>query len=174
MIIKGYVHQFGDNIDTDIIIPGRYCNTIDEKELAKKCMYDIRKEFYTSVKKGDIIVAGNNFGCGSSREVAPLALKGCGIQCIIAKSFARIFYRNAINIGLMVIELDLCDVVNSGDLYEINTEKSEIQNLKNGELYHYQCGMSTQLEEIIQANGLISYIKNVNRYLSNDYVRNGE
>lgn len=167
MIIKGSVHQFGDNIDTDIIIPGRYCNTIDEKKLALNCMHDIRKDFYTCVKKGDVIVAGDNFGCGSSREVAPLALKGCGIECVIAKSFARIFYRNAINIGLMVIKADLCDVVEIGDLLEINTEKGEIRNISSNELFLYNSGMSEQLEEIIQANGLISYIKNVNRDLRN-------
>lgn len=168
MIIKGNVHRFGDNIDTDVIIPARYCNTINEIELAEKSMYDIRKDFYKNVNQGDIIVAGENFGCGSSREAAPLAIKGCGIQCIIAKSFARIFYRNAINIGLMAIDYDLCDALHEGDALEINTEQGEMLNLKNMERYRYPSVMSRQIEEIIQANGLIPYVKHVNRYLDND------
>ncbi len=127
MILKGNVIKYGDNIDTDVIIPARYLNTSDGKELAKHCMEDIDKTFVEKVKPGDIMVAGNNFGCGSSREHAPLAIKESGISVVVAKSFARIFYRNAINIGLPIIESDA--VINEGDEVEIDVDKGEIKNL---------------------------------------------
>ena len=106
MNAHGIVHKYGDNVDTDVIIPARYLNTSDEKELASHCMCDIDETFHTKVKQGDIMVAGDNFGCGSSREHAPIAIKASGIDCVIAKSFARIFYRNAINIGLPILECE--------------------------------------------------------------------
>lgn len=106
MKAKGYVHKYGDNIDTDVIIPARYLNTANHKELASHCMEDIDKYFINKVKKGDIIVGGDNFGCGSSREHAPIAIKESGISCVIASSFARIFYRNSINIGLAILECE--------------------------------------------------------------------
>ena len=123
MITKGTVIKYGDNVDTDVIIPARYLNTSDEKELAAHCMEDLDKTFVSRVKPGDIMVAGTNFGCGSSREHAPLAIKTSGIACVVAKSFARIFYRNAINIGLPIIECDT-DPIDEGDTLEIDFDRA--------------------------------------------------
>lgn len=127
MKITGKTIKYGDNVDTDVIIPARYLNTSDVKELAQHCMEDLDKTFIKRVKKGDIIVAGSNFGCGSSREHAPLVIKESGISCVVAKSFARIFYRNAINIGLAIIEHD--GDIDEGDILEIDFEDGKIQNL---------------------------------------------
>ena len=127
MKIKGIVHKYRDNIDTDVIIPARYLNTSAPEELALHCMEDIDEDFIKRVQKGDIIVGGKNFGCGSSREHAPIAIKSAGISCVIAESFARIFYRNAINIGLPIVEsADAAKAVNSGDEAEIDFDKGEI------------------------------------------------
>lgn len=123
MKVNGKSIKYGDNIDTDVIIPARYLNTSDHQELAKHCMEDIDKEFINKVEKGDIIVAGNNFGCGSSREHAPVAIKASGISCVVAKSFARIFYRNSINIGLPILECEEADKIADGDKLEIDFNK---------------------------------------------------
>lgn len=155
---SGYVHKFGNNIDTDVIIPARYCTTVDKNQLAKYCMYDIDPHFSTKVKKNDVIVAGYNFGCGSSREAAPIAIKSAGIHCVIAKSFARIFYRNAINIGLMVIESsDIVDLSEHQDLISVDTENNQVI-MQNGKAVPYSSGDNQVLNGIIQAGGLVHYI----------------
>ena len=129
MKFEGYSHKFGDNIDRDVIIPARYLNTFDENELAKHCMEDIDSEFINKVKKGDIIIGGKNFGCGSSREHAPVAIKGAGVSCVIARSFARIFYRNAINVGLPIFECDaLFNESSDGDKITVNADDGVIIN----------------------------------------------
>lgn len=158
MKAKGYVHRYEDNVDTDVIIPARYLNTTDQKELASHCMEDIDKDFVTKVKAGDIMVGGWNFGCGSSREHAPIAIKASGISCIIAKSFARIFYRNAINIGLAIIESEeIASNINNGDELEIDFEKGEIKNLSTNKSFKTQA-FPPFIQEIINANGYINYI----------------
>ena len=127
MNAHGTVHKYGDNVDTDVIIPARYLNSSDPKELAKNCMEDIDKDFVNKVKEGDIMVAGKNFGCGSSREHAPIAIKASGIACVIAETFARIFYRNSINIGLPIIECpDAAREINAGDDVEIDFDSGKI------------------------------------------------
>ena len=159
MIIKGRVHKFGNDVNTDDIISARYLNTIDPKELGSHCMEILDHDFPKKVKAGDIIVAGNNFGCGSSREHAPIAIKGCGVSLVIAKSFARIFYRNSINIGLPIIELNETDNMASGDELEINLQDGEIKNITNGKVYQ-----ATPFAEfvcsIIEKGGLINWVKN--------------
>ena len=136
MNAKGRVHKYGDNVDTDVIIPARHLNTQDHKELAKHCMEDIDAEFVNKVKPGDIIVAGSNFGCGSSREHAPAAIKASGISCVIAGTFARIFYRNAINIGLPILECPEASIkIENGDEAEIDFNTGEITNLSKKETY---------------------------------------
>lgn len=130
MKAQGFVHKYSDNVDTDVIIPARYLNTADHKELASHCMEDIDKDFVAKVKEGDIMVGGWNFGCGSSREHAPIAIKASGISCIIAKSFARIFYRNAINIGLAIIESEeIVNALNANDEILVDFDKGEILKL---------------------------------------------
>jgi len=146
-----------DHINTDEIIPARYLNTADEKELAKHAMEDIDTNFVNKVQPGDIIVAGNDFGCGSSREHAVLALRGAGIHAVIAKSFARIFFRNAINNGFLAIQADLADEVNEGDALEINVSKGEITNLTNNRKYTFK-PLPEFLMEIINSGGLLKYI----------------
>ena len=158
MKIKGKVWKFGDHINTDDIIAARYLNTTDEKELASHCMETIRPEFSKNVKKGDVIVAGENFGCGSSREHAPISIKGCGISAVIAKSFARIFLRNSINIGLPVIELKEADEINENDEVEIDFEKGEIKNLTTGKTYKFP-SYPEFLNEIIKHGGLMKWVK---------------
>ncbi len=158
MRIKGRVWKFGDHINTDDIIPARYLNTTDEKELASHCFETIKPEFPKKVRKGDIIVAGENFGCGSSREHAPLSIKGCGVKCIIAKSFARIFLRNCINIGVGVIELKRCDEIREMDEIEIDFEKGKILNLNSGKIYKFQ-KYPEFLQEIIKSGGLMKWVK---------------
>ena len=130
MKAKGLVHKYGDNVDTDVIIPARYLNSSDPKELASKCMIDIDEEFVGRVKQGDIMVANKNFGCGSSREHAPIAIKAAGISCVIAETFARIFYRNAINIGLPIIEcVEAARDIEAGDEVEIDFDSGIIHNI---------------------------------------------
>ncbi|MDI3480521.1 MAG: 3-isopropylmalate/(R)-2-methylmalate dehydratase small subunit [Tepidanaerobacteraceae bacterium] len=159
MIFRGRAWIFGDNIDTDVIIPARYLNTTDPQELAFHCMEDISPGFSKKVKRGDIIVAGKNFGCGSSREHAPLAIKECGISCVIARSFARIFYRNSINIGLPIMECEeAADFVKAGDELEIDTDKGVIKNLTSGSSYNAM-PFPDFIKGIIQAGGLLNYAR---------------
>jgi 3-isopropylmalate/(R)-2-methylmalate dehydratase small subunit len=159
MKCEGSVIKYGDNVDTDVIIPARYLNTFDEKELAKHCMEDIDKTFVSRVKPGDIMVGGLNFGCGSSREHAPIAIKASGISCIIAKSFARIFYRNAINIGLPIIECPECsDDAEEKDKIGIDLDNGVIINYNKRKTYTIQ-PFPEFIQEIIKAGGLMKYIR---------------
>lgn len=158
MQAKGTVIKYGDNVDTDVIIPARYLNTSDHSELAKHCMEDIDKEFVNKVKPGDIMVGGRNFGCGSSREHAPIAIKASGIACVVAQSFARIFYRNAINIGLPILECADIDKAENGDTLEINFDTGEIKNLTKQESYS-SVPFPDFMKKIMENNGLIGYIK---------------
>ena len=159
MILKGKVHKYGSNVNTDEIIPARYLNTTDPAILAKYCMEDIDKEFVKKVKKGDIIVAENNFGCGSSREHAPIAIKASGISAVIANSFARIFFRNAINIGLPILESpEAVKAIKNGDTIEVNLNKGVIKNLTKNEIYKSQ-PFPEFMQKIIKAGGLLGYIK---------------
>ena len=157
MILKGKSHKFGDDINTDDIIAAKYLVTTDPVELGKKCMETIAPDFVKQVNKGDIIVAGKNFGCGSSREHAPIAIKGVGISCVIAKSFARIFYRNAINIGLPIIEIAQADEINNGDELEIELVKGEIKNISQGKAYKSQ-GFPEFMQKIVESGGLMQWI----------------
>ena len=156
----GRVFKYGDNVDTDVIIPARYLNTSDPKELASHCMEDIDLNFANEVKDGDILVANKNFGCGSSREHAPIAIKESGISCVIASTFARIFYRNAINIGLPIIECDQAvKSIDKGDKLEINFDTGIIKNLTKDEEYKGEA-FPEFMQNIINNNGLVGYIKN--------------
>ncbi len=158
MVIKGRVHKFGDDINTDDIIAAKYLVSTDAKELGRHCMESIRPDFSAKVAQGDIIVAGKNFGCGSSREHAPLAIKGCGVSAVIAKSFAAIFFRNAINIGLPFLELEDIDKIADGDLLEIDLAGGIIKNLSKDKIYHTQA-FPQFLQEIVSEGGLMSWIK---------------
>lgn len=159
MLLKGRVWRFGDDIDTDAIIPARYLNTSDPNELARHVMEDADKEFPNKVKVGDIIVAGKNFGCGSSREHAPIAIKAAGVQAVIAKSFARIFYRNSFNIGLPIFESDeASEKIKEGDTVEVNADKGIIKNLSTGEQYIVK-PIPPFMQELIAAGGLIEWTK---------------
>lgn len=154
----GRVFKFGDNVDTDVIIPARYLNSSDPKELAVHCMEDIDKEFVSKVSKGDLIVAEKNFGCGSSREHAPIAIKAAGVSCVIAETFARIFYRNAINIGLPIIECpEAARKIETGDEVEVDFDSGVITNRTKGECYQGQA-FPEFMQKIIAAEGLINYI----------------
>ena len=160
MELKGKVWRYGDNIDTDVIIPARYLNTFDPKELAAHCMVDIDESFAKNVKVGDIMVGGKNFGCGSSREHAPVAIKASGIPVVIASSFARIFYRNGINIGLPLLEIgDAVEKINAGDELKIDTATGTIEDLTTGETFHAH-PLPGFVQDIAKAGGLINYIKN--------------
>jgi 3-isopropylmalate/(R)-2-methylmalate dehydratase small subunit len=155
---KGKVFKFGDNVDTDVIIPARYLNTSDPKELAKYCMEDIDKEFASKVQKDDIIVANKNFGCGSSREHAPIAIKASGVSCVIASTFARIFYRNSFNIGLPILECEeAAQDIDNGDEIEVNFSTGEIFNLTKDKTYRAE-PLPEFMQEIINKDGLINYI----------------
>ena len=159
MNAKGFVHKYGDNVDTDVIIPARYLNTADHKELASHCMEDIDREFVKKVQPGDLIVADYNFGCGSSREHAPIAIKASGISCVIAKTFARIFYRNAINIGLAILECpEASDHIADGDEVSVDFDTGNIQNLTKNETYQAE-PFPDFIKEIIHANGLLNSLK---------------
>jgi 3-isopropylmalate/(R)-2-methylmalate dehydratase small subunit len=158
MIIKGKVHKFGDDVNTDDIIAAKYLVSTDEKELGKHCMENISPYFSQKVNPGDIIVAGKNFGCGSSREHAPLAIKGCQIAAVIARSFAGIFFRNAINIGLPFLEFKEVDKIKDGDLLEIDLSSGIIKNLSQNNSYTTQA-FPEFLQEIVKAGGLLNYIK---------------
>jgi len=158
MTIKGRVHKFGDDVNTDDIIAAKYLITADIKELGSHCMENIASDFAKKVAAGDIIVAGKNFGCGSSREHAPLALKGCGVSAVVAKSFAGIFFRNAINIGLPFLELANSDEIADGDVLEIDLASGIIKNLSKNITYKTQA-FPRFLQEIVQKGGLINYVK---------------
>lgn len=159
MLFEGKVIKYGDNVDTDVIIPARYLNTIDKKELASHCMEDLDATFTSRVQDGDIMVAGYNFGCGSSREHAPIAIKESGIALVIAKSFARIFYRNSINIGLPIIECpEAVDAISEGDKLKADMDAGVIHNLTTGEEYKAE-PFPAFIQEIITTGGLIESIK---------------
>lgn len=154
---KGIVFKYGDNVDTDVIIPARYLNSSDPAELATHCMEDIDKDFIKNVKKGDIIVADKNFGCGSSREHAPLCLKTAGVSCVIAETFARIFYRNAINIGLPIIECpEAAKGIEAGDEVEVDFDSGKIYNRTKGTEFQGQA-FPEFMQKLIAAGGLVNY-----------------
>jgi 3-isopropylmalate/(R)-2-methylmalate dehydratase small subunit len=155
--MKGKAWKYGDNVDTDVIIPARYLSLTDPQELAAYCMMDIDPTFAGAVQPGDIIVAGKNFGCGSSREHAPLAIKGAGVSCVIAETFARIFYRNAINIGLPILECaGAARETQAGDILEVDLAAGTIRNTRSGQLYHATPYPPFMLE-IIASGGLVPY-----------------
>jgi 3-isopropylmalate/(R)-2-methylmalate dehydratase small subunit len=159
MNLRGKVHKYGADVNTDVIIPARYLNVYDPAELAQHCMEDLDPDFLKTIKPGDIIIAGSNFGCGSSREHAPLAIKAAGISCIIARSFARIFYRNAMNIGLPILECDdAVDKTGAGDILEVELSTGEIKNITRGLTFKAKPYPAFMLE-LIEAGGLIEYTK---------------
>ena len=159
METKGLVFKYPDNVDTDVIIPARYLNTSNAQELAKHCMEDIDTEFVKNVKPGDVMVAGWNFGCGSSREHAPLVIKTCGTGCVIAKSFARIFYRNAINIGLPILECEAAaEEIAAGDEVKVDFDTGVIENITQGKTYQTQ-PFPAFIQNIIQKGGLLASLK---------------
>lgn len=158
-VLEGKVWRYGDNIDTDVIIPARYLNTFDPKVLAKHCMVDIDKDFAQKVKSGDIMVGGKNFGCGSSREHAPVAIKACGVPVIIAASFARIFYRNGINVGLPLMEIgDNVERIHAGDKLSVDLSSGKIRDITTGETFQ-ATPLPGFIQDIAKAGGLIQYVK---------------
>ena len=155
----GMVFKYGENVDTDVIIPARHLNTSDPLELAKHCMEDIDKDFAAKVKEGDIIVAGKNFGCGSSREHAPIAIKASGIRCVIAPTFARIFYRNSFNTGLPILECEEAIAgISAGDEVEVDFTSGTINNVTTGQIYHAE-PFPPFIQKIIETGGLVEYTK---------------
>lgn len=159
MKAHGTVHKYGDNIDTDVIIPARYLNTSSHSELANHCMEDIDKDFVTRVKPGDIMVADKNFGCGSSREHAPIAIKASGISCVIASTFARIFYRNAINIGLPILECpEAAKAIQAGDEVEVDFDTGVITDCTTGQTFSAE-PFPPFIQQIIQKGGLLASIQ---------------
>ncbi len=156
----GKVYKYGDNIDTDVIIPARYLNVFDADKLAEHCMFDIDERFNEVVKPGDFIVGGENFGCGSSREHAPLAIKASGVKAVIAKSFARIFYRNSFNIGMPILEsAEAVDNIDNGDEIDVNFSTGEIKNITKGETYKAN-PIPEFMQNLIDDGGLVEYVKN--------------
>ncbi|MDD5006034.1 MAG: 3-isopropylmalate dehydratase small subunit [Candidatus Omnitrophica bacterium] len=158
MIIKGKVHKFGNDVNTDDIIAAKYLNTTDAKELGRHCMETVAPEFAQKVLKGDIIVGGRNFGCGSSREHAPVAIKGCGVSLVIAESFARIFFRNSINIGLPILELKQVNKINEGDELEVDLAKGEVKNSTQNITYKSEA-FADFMQELVQSGGLMKWIR---------------
>ena len=159
MKAEGKVWRYGDNVDTDVIIPARYLDSFDPKELASHCMSDIDESFAKEVKDGDIMVGGKNFGCGSSREHAPIAIKASGVPVIVAHSFARIFYRNGINIGLPLMEIgDDVEKIRANDVLRVDTSEGVIENLTTGDVFHSR-PLPGFVQDIAKAGGLIPYIK---------------
>ncbi|MEG1930408.1 MAG: 3-isopropylmalate dehydratase small subunit [Anaerovorax sp.] len=155
----GKVFKYGENVDTDVIIPARHLSTSDPTELAAHCMEDIDAAFATAVKPGDLIVAGKNFGCGSSREHAPIAIKGAGVTCVIAPTFARIFYRNAFNTGLPILECEeAAEKIQAGDQVTVDFETGKITNLTRSETYQAE-PFPEFISKIIQCDGLVNYVK---------------
>ena len=158
MNVKGHVHKYGDNVDTDVIIPARYLAIQDKKELSQHAMEDIDKDFVKNVKPGDIMVARKNFGCGSSREHAPIVIKESGIGCVIADTFARIFFRNAINIGLPILECpEAAEAINAGDEVEVDFDTGKITDVTTGKVFSAQ-PFPEFMQKIINSNGLVGYI----------------
>jgi 3-isopropylmalate/(R)-2-methylmalate dehydratase small subunit len=158
-MIKGNVIKYGNNVDTDVIIPARYLNSSDPKELAAHCMEDLDKTFLNRVQPGDIMAAGRNFGCGSSREHAPIALKASGISCIIAETFARIFFRNSVNIGLPILECpEAAQDIADGDQVSVDVSTGRIENLTTGKTYQ-AAPFPEFMQEIMKADGLINYVR---------------
>lgn len=158
--MRGRVHKYGENVDTDVIIPARYCTSFLVEDLAPHCLEDLDADFVNNVKPGDIIVADENFGCGSSRENAPIAIKGAGISCVIAKSFARIFYRNSINIGLPILEsAGLVDITENGDEIEVNLDSGEIRNLTKDKSFKVP-PFPKVIQDIINAGGMENFVIN--------------
>ena len=158
MKFKGKVWKFGNDVNTDEIIPARFLNTYDPNELGQHCMEDIDADFSKKVSKKDIIVASKNFGCGSSREHAQIAIKGAGVSCVIAESFARIFYRNAINVGLPILEIEDTSEIKEGDYLEIDLDKGTVLNLSENKIYEAQ-KLSKFIQEIIKSGGLLKWVK---------------
>ena len=158
MKLKGKVWKFGDDVNTDEIIPARFLNTHDPQELGAHCMEEIDPAFSKKISKGDIIVAGKNFGCGSSREHAQIAIKGAGISCVIAESFARIFYRNAINVGLPILEIKEANELREGDYLEVDLDKGMVLNLSENKQYKAQ-PLPKFIQDIIKSGGLLNWIK---------------
>ena len=159
MKITGKTWKYGDNVDTDVIIPGRYCHITDVNELAKHCLEDLDGAFAKSVQKGDVLVAGSNFGCGSSRELAPITLKAAGVSAVIAENFARIFFRNSINIGLPIFESpDAARDIAAGQSVEIDVEKGSIKNLNSGKTYK-STALPAEMQAIIADGGLMKHIE---------------
>lgn len=159
MILKGRVWRFGDDVDTDAIIPARYLNTSDPSELAGHVMEDADREFPAKVKPGDVLVAGKNFGCGSSREHAPIAIKAAGVAAVIAKSFARIFYRNSFNIGLPIFESpEASERIRQGDVVEVDADQGRIRNITTGETYPAK-PIPPFMQELIASGGLIEWTR---------------
>ncbi len=158
-MVSGKVFKYGDNVDTDVIIPARYLNAPSPEELAKHCMEDIDASFATTVKPGDIIVGGANFGCGSSREHAPISIRACGVRCVIAASFARIFYRNAINIGFPILECpEAAAAINDGDTVSVDFATGRIVDETTGETFQ-AVALPPFIEKIVEHNGLLPYLK---------------
>ena len=173
MKANGHVFKYGDNVDTDVIIPARYLNSPDGNELAKHCMEDIDKEFVNKVQKGDIIVANKNFGCGSSREHAPLAIKCAGVSCVIAETFARIFYRNSINIGLPIIECpEAAKAIAAGDEVEVDFDSGVITDKTTGQSFQGQA-FPEFMQKIITAGGLVNYINQKEEECTKSVSRKG-
>lgn len=159
MNAQGIVFRYNDNVDTDVIIPARYLNTIDSAELASHCMEDIDATFVKRVKNGDIIVAGKNFGCGSSREHAPIAIQAAGVACVIAQNFARIFYRNAINIGLPIMECpEAYDGIAAGDTVSVDFDTGKVTNITNGKTFQ-AAPFPPFMKDLIAQGGLVNYVK---------------
>ncbi len=159
MKAEGRVFRYGDNVDTDVIIPARYLNSSDKDDLRKHCMEDIDPEFVKNVQQGDIIVAGKNFGCGSSREHAPIAIKASGVSCVIASTFARIFFRNSINIGLPILECpEAADEIKAGDVLSVDFSTGEITDKSTGKTYKAE-PFPPFMQRLIESGGLIGYIK---------------
>ena len=158
-MVSGKVFKYGDNVDTDVIIPARYLNAPSPEELAKHCMEDIDASFATTVKPGDIMVGGANFGCGSSREHAPISIRACGVRCVIAASFARIFYRNAINIGFPILECpEAAAAINNGDIVSVDFATGKIVDETAGETFQ-AVALPPFIEKIVEHNGLLPYLK---------------
>lgn len=158
-ILRGRAFKYGDNVDTDVIIPARYCTAYTPEELGPHCLEDLDPEFVEKVKEGDIIVAGNNFGCGSSRENAPIAIKGAGVSCVIAKSFARIFYRNSINIGLPILESEQAvDSTETGDELRVDLTTGTVENLTKGKSFS-SAPFPEKIQEIIHLGGMVNFVK---------------
>lgn len=157
-MIKGKVHKLGDNVNTDEIIPARYLNTTDPVELGRHCMETVDPEFSKKIQRGDLIVAGKNFGCGSSREHAPVAIKGCGVSCVIAQGFARIFFRNALNIGLAILESkEAAEDIQQGDELEVDIKAGQIKNITRNKTYQ-SMPFPKFMQDIINAGGLLKYL----------------